>query len=52
MSLSHRCQYLRAQHCYIGAGAPGKVYVAVLGVVDLDKLPVAVGLVLNREVGT
>jgi hypothetical protein len=33
-----------------GTGAPGRVPMAVLGVVDLDKLAVAVGLALNREV--
>ena len=33
-----------------GAGALGRVPVAVLIVVDLDKLPVAAGLALNREV--
>ena len=33
-----------------GTGAPGRVPVALLGVVDLDKLSVAVGLALNREV--
>ena len=33
-----------------GAGATGRVPVAVLGVVDLDELPVAVVLAQHREV--